>query len=611
MSPIFFLVGLAYISGSFAFQTQPFGSSFGLPGVNATYDYVIIGGGTAGLAVATRLAQNSTFSVAVIEAGSFYELDNGNYSQIPFYDYESASDTSLDGVNGLIDWRFETTPQPAEGGRVFHYTRGKCLGGSSARNYMAYNRGTVGQFQQWADQVGDDSYQWDSVLPYYKRSALFTPANTELRAANATPGDDSSAFSPQGGPLQVSYANYASPFSSYLKAAWNEMGLSYLPQGFNTGRLIGHTYTTSTIDPKDETRSSSQTSYLTLALESTALTVYTHAMAKKIVFDANKTATGVIVDVAGMTFSLNATKEVILSAGAFQSPQMLMVSGVGPASMLAKYDIPVIADRAGVGQQMWDNPIIIVDFATDFPTPSIEADTLSYLQNRSGPLTSSGADYFGCDKLSNKPQANLTDATRSSLEREFASDWPEYEIASFGSALAIGILTTFSRGSVTINSSDSADAPIIDPGWLSDARDQDLAVAVLKIAREVANTTALRQVISAEVAPGPAVQTDAQILEYILGSAGTFFHASATNKMGKANDSMAVVDSDAKVIGVQGLRVVDISAFPLLPPGQPQATVYMLAEKIADRILDDAWKGCAWGTYGVADSSGSVPMWKQ
>jgi len=143
-----------------AFQNQQlFGSSFGAPAVNASYDYVIVGGGTAGLTIATRLAQNPNITVAVVEAGSFYEIGNSNVSQIPAFDAQSANATSLIGVNPVIDWRFTTTPQPQLNDKVFHFVRGKCLGGSSARNYMLYNRATVGAMQMWADEVGDDSYE--------------------------------------------------------------------------------------------------------------------------------------------------------------------------------------------------------------------------------------------------------------------------------------------------------------------------------------------------------------------------------------------------------------------------------------------------------------------
>ncbi|KAI4723985.1 putative choline dehydrogenase [Aureobasidium sp. EXF-10728] len=612
------------------------GSRFGVPGcllgLNASYDYVVVGGGTAGLTVATRLAQNGSYSVAVIEAGSFYELDDGNFSQIPYYESESASALpDLSTVNSLIDWRFLTTPQSALSNRTMHYARGKCLGGSSSRNYMVYNRGTIGAFAKWADQVGDPRWEWDNVYPYYLKSAHYTPANTFLRAANSTRGtvDETASFKKQGGPLQVSLPNYAQPWSSFLPGGLEELGVRFLNQGINAGVLDGYASITLTIDPADETRSSSETSFLRTALADTDLVVYTHALAKRILFDADKRATGVLVDVAGMHFQVNATREIILSAGAFQSPQLLMVSGVGPRAVLKEYRIPIVAERPGVGQNMW---LRDVDRTTHLWVSSgkplsyeVNVETTSVLQNdptriyreienyverQSGLLTSkwiqkvletytdnslgNGADTVGFMKLSNLSWTNMSSATKAEFRNHFPPDWPETEVISFAvgpndgihniATISTGLLATFSRGTISLNSSDMADAPLIDPAFLSDKRDQDLAIAAFKFARRLAATESLQQaIIGEEVFPGPGVSTDAEILEFLRQSV----HHSSMHRMGKANDSMAVVDAEAKVIGVSGLRVIDASAFALLPPGQPQATIYMMAEMIADMILED------------------------
>ncbi|KAH0344604.1 alcohol oxidase, partial [Aureobasidium melanogenum] len=592
------------------------GSKFGVPGLNATYDYVIVGdlrahaGGTAGLTIATRLAQHRSYSVAIIEAGSFYELDNGNFSQIPYYEFESASASpDLSTVNGLIDWKFLTTPQTGLLNRTIHYVRGKCLGGSSARNYMVYNRGTVGTFAKWASLVGDSTWNWDGVYPYYRKSPHFTPANTILRAANASVGlvDDATSFASDGGPLQVSYPNFAQPWSSFFPNGFEELGVPFLSQGVNAGVLHGYASITMTEDPKHETRSSSETSFLQTALVETNIAVYTHALAKRILFDAEKRSTGVLVDVAGMQFELTANREVILSAGAFQSPQLLMVSGIGPRAVLEQYRIPIVAERPGVGQNMWDNPLIPLSYKVDVETPSvlgndptrIYEETAAYVAQESGLLTSNGADMIGFLKVSNLSWVNMSSTTKADFQINFPSDWPEVEIVAYATgpndgihnfaSIAVGLLATFSRGNITLNSSDMADAPIINPAYLENKRDQELGIAAFRFARRLTATRSLQRVIiGAETVPGPAVNTDAEILDYMRNSMSPFFHASCTCKMGMRNDSMAVVDSEAKVIGVERLRVVDISAFALLPPGQPQATVYMLAEKIVDMILRDA-----------------------
>ncbi|KAK6007027.1 hypothetical protein QM012_006035 [Aureobasidium pullulans] len=586
-----------------------FSTSFGYPGVNASYDYVVVGGGTAGLALATRLALNGTYSVAVVEAGSFYELDNGNYSQYPSGVIRSTDPgPDISAVNGLIDWKFLTTPQIGLLNRTIHYARGKCLGGSSGRNYLLYQRATVGFFNKWAQEVGDASYEWQSVLPYYQKSAHYTPANTKTRAANSSRGtvDETAVFGRNDGPLQVTLPKYAASWSSYFPSAFSELGLPEL-NGTNSGILNGWTYMTMSEDPTYQTRSSSETSYLKLALERTSLSVYTHALVNRIIFDYTKTARGVSVDIGGMNFMLNATKEVILSAGAFQSPQLLMVSGIGPASTLKALDIPVISNLSGVGQNMWDNPRLTLSLEVNLETGTTltnqpkraHEETEKYIVNRTGMLTSTGADFAGFVKLSNNLYVNLSTETSSSLAETFPSDWPDAEffassngvagLAHDGAGIFIGLLATFSRGSVTIKSSSMADAPVINPAWLTDKRDQELAVTAFKYARRLANTTSLRRVIVGdEIAPGPAIQSDAQILGYLKNTTVTYYHASSTCKMGMSNDSTAVVDKDAKVFGVKNLRVVDVSALPLLPPGQPQGTVYMLAEKIADRILEEA-----------------------
>lgn len=220
---------------------------------------------------------------------------------------------------------------------------------------MVYNRGTEGAFAKWADEVGDRSWNWENVYPYYRKSPNYTPANASIRAGNSSSStvDETASFSTEGGPLQVSLANYAQPWSSFFPEGFEEVGIPFLSRGINSGVLHGYASVTFTEDPVDETRSSSETAFLRTALADTDIVVYTHALAKKIQFDATKRATGVLVEVSDMKFHLNATREIVLCAGALQSPQLLMVSGVGPSTTLDQHQIPVVADRPGVGQNMW------------------------------------------------------------------------------------------------------------------------------------------------------------------------------------------------------------------------------------------------------------------
>ncbi|KAF6804273.1 versicolorin b synthase [Colletotrichum sojae] len=589
------------------------GSSAGDLGKDAAFDYVIIGGGTAGLVMANRLSAQSGVTVAVVEAGTFYQITNPIIGNTPAGDTLFAGSSPLD-TNPLVDWNFVTQPQSGANGRRIHYARGKCLGGSSARNFMIYQRGTKQSYQKWADAVGDDSYTWDSLLPYFKKSVKFSPPKSPPRFANASAEYNPDAFSPSGGPLRVSYANYAQPFSTYLEPSLNEIGIPPA-QDFNSGELMGAQYCSDTIQPDSQKRDSSQTSFLIEAIGRKNLKVYQLTLAKKILFDSNKKATGVVVTSnAGIsTYTLKANKEVILSAGAFQSPQLLMVSGVGPRDQLQKFNIPIVAERSAVGKGMEDH----VFFG---PTWRVKVQTLTRLANdliytaaqfafdysifKRGPLTNPVCDFLGWEKA---PRDLISDEAASVLDAEFPADWPEIEyltapgyVGNFANLLLTqpkdgfqyatilgGLVAPLSRGTVTLASADTKDLPLIDPNWLTDPTDISVALATYKRLRQAFNSNAMRPVLAdrKEYYPGPAVETDAQILQQIRNDVMTIWHASCTCRMGKADDPNAVVDKDAKVIGVSGLRVVDASSFALLPPGHPQSTVYVLAEKISAQIL--------------------------
>ncbi|KAI9653644.1 MAG: hypothetical protein M1821_006991 [Bathelium mastoideum] len=557
------------------------GSYFGPPGTNATFDYVIVGGGTAGLALATRLSANRSLSVAVVEAGGFYEIDNSNYSTVPGYDsYYTGADPA--NFQPLIDWGFVTTPQP-----------------------------------QWADLVGDDSYTFPNFLPYFEKSVHYTPPPPGS-FPNETYLQDGSVFSPSGGPLQVSAGNFEIAFSSYAALALPELGMPQL-NGMNGGNLIGSAFAVQTIDPRNSHRSSSEASFLQTSFQNgTPPIIFKNTLAQRILFDDNKTATGVQAMTAGtygtpsVNFTLSARKEVIVSAGAFQSPQLLMVSGIGPCSHLANFNISCLADLPGVGQNMWDQPIFGTSHRVRVDTASTSADNASYaaaaaqqyINNGTGPLTS-GNEYIGWEKLPYPYRAAFSNASLEALAT-FPADWPEIEWIpqnSYGgysfdrpsdprdgtnyATLSIALVAPLSRGTVKLQSNRMDVPPLINPAWLTDPTDAELALQSFKRTRQAWDVFVQLGVAEAEeVLPGANVTTDAEIKDFIAQSALTVYHASVTCKMGRSSDKMAVVDNRARVMGgVSNLRVVDISAFPLLPPGHPQATVYALAEKIAEDIL--------------------------
>ncbi|KAF2202069.1 putative choline dehydrogenase [Delitschia confertaspora ATCC 74209] len=597
---IFPLLALSSEPSSISGQ-QLLGSSFGIPGLNATFTHVIIGGGTAGLVLANRLSAFPENRVAVIEAGSFYELSNGNQSQIPRFVWNGAGVGFLD-VNPLVDWNFATTQQPGINNISIHYARGRALGGCSARNHMVYHRATKGAYAKWAEEVLDETYRWENFRKYLDKSITFHEADMSKRPSNTTPSFDPAGQTAKSGPVSVAYSNFVLSFSSWLMAALHEVGLKPIP-GFLGGELVGTSWYTRTVDRKTQTRESSETAYLRPVLQRTNLVVYQLTMATKVLFDGKKNAVGVECSCFGKTFYLNATREVILSAGALQSPQLLMISGIGPRSMLERFGIQVLVDSPGVGQGMPEHPVISVTrrvnliASTVLNTPAKnEAAIRDYLNNATGPLTSTGGDIVGWEKV---PRRLISNATAAFLDT-FPSDWPDLEFLTGSTypgtppdnsdyaAISVAMVATASRGSVTISSASALDPPVIDLGLLADPIDQDIAIAAVKRARELFATSALSPIlIDEESVPGPNITTDAQILAFIRSSARTVSHVSCTCKMGKKGDNMAVVDSKGRVFGTGRLRVLDASAMPFLVPGHPMATVYGVAEMIVEDIIQE------------------------
>ncbi|KAL1654509.1 hypothetical protein SLS61_003113 [Didymella pomorum] len=574
---------------------------------NATYDYVVIGGGTAGLAIASRLSAYA--SVGVIEAGGLYEQDNGNQSVVPYYGLVMPvlGTTEDYPKNSLVDWDLLSTPQASAGGRRIHYAQGKTLGGSSALNTMAYHRATEGAYQRWADLVGDQSYTFDRLLPYFKRTATLTPPDLEKRKAlNATVLYDTGAFDNRlSGPLQVSWANWVDPTQSWLARALEVIGQHLSQTGLSSGVVNGGAWVPTTIDPKHATRSTSKSSYLDAAMREpkSRLTVHLHSQASKILFDSNRKATGVTVLGNGKSFLVTAKREIILSAGVFHSPQLLQLSGIGPAAMLRSQSIAIVSDLEAVGQNLQDQiffnvlrGITVPNTGTYIASPEQQALAVEqYITDTAGPYSSAGG-YLSFEKLPAGSRKTLS-ARTSGLLAGYPSDWPEIEYIASGfpggflnlttvGAISGTLLTPTSRGNVSISSASVRDPPVINLNWLSDPADGEVLVAAFKRVRQAWNSSAIAGIIAGpEITPGDAVTTDAQILDFIRAAAQPIWHASSTCSMGKPTDKSAVVDTKARVFGVKGLRVVDASAIPFSLPGHPQSTVYVLAEKIAEDIL--------------------------
>ncbi|MCJ1462841.1 hypothetical protein MMC07_001444 [Pseudocyphellaria aurata] len=582
------------------------------PYINSTnsskFDYVIVGGGTAGLTIASRLSEDPSVQVAVVEAGDYYENTTGNLSRIPandgLYNGKDPADT------GPSDWNFTTIPQAGISNEIIHYARGKTLGGSSALNYMAYQRAPKGVMENWADTIGDESWKYEKVFEYYYKSVNFTPPDMHKRIANSTPKYDVSSLG-NTGPLDVTYSNYAQALSTWVAKAMSSVGIAPI-DGFTSGSLNGSGWLVSTIQHTSGFRESSESAFLRPYRKRSNLVVFPNTLGEKIVFDG-RVAKGVQVSSAGVSNIIYATNEIVVSCGVFQSPQLLQVSGVGPADLLQQHGIEVVANRPGVGQDMNDHiffPItyrvnVQTESALGYGTEAMRKAIDQFNNEASGLLASAGGDYAGYENVPQELRKNFSQKAIQDLSA-FPSDWPELEYFTlpgwvgdfqfpprgapndgyqYGTIMLTSV-APLSRGNISISSSSTHDQPLINPNWLTDPTDVEVMIAAFKRLRQIFQAPVLEEnlTIGPEYYPGLNVTTDEQILGHIKRSFNSMYHASSTCKMGKLDDPMAVVDSQGRVIGVEKLRVADASAFPFLPPGLPMGTVYMVAEKIADSI---------------------------
>ncbi|KAI0537196.1 putative choline dehydrogenase [Xylaria digitata] len=554
----------------------------------AEYDYIVVGGGTAGSMAASRLSEDNFASVALIEAGTWYEKVAGNESQVPAYD-ATYNAKSANATNPAVEWGLVTTPQAGVGNISVHYARGKSVSITGSLNIMLYTHSSSGAMQVWANEVGDQSYTYDRVQKYYLKSLNFTTELAEERLANSTPSYDPNVV-PVGGLLDISYTSFASPWSTWVAKAMDVVVLKNTV-AFINGKLLGSSWVVSKINPRNGHRASSAAAFLEPFKSRRNLKIYDLTRGEKVLFDKSKKAIGVEVTTNGKTYKLKARKEVIVACGAFHSPQLLQVSGVGPAKLLQKYGVPVIADRAGVGQNLNDHVYYGVGYR-------VNVDTFTSLQygdnklkaqeqwnkNGTGPFASPGADYVAFENLPDDIRAGFSKDTLSTLTK-LPADWPEFMFSTIPAYIS-DFWTPAPPSPMDGHMYASLLATIQCPtskGTLTTQHDIELVVGGFKRLRQILEAPILADVtIGSEYFPGSSVQTDEQIYEHLMKAYNSISHPAA--KMGKASDPLAVVDSHARVYGVKGLRVVDASVFLFLPPGLPQSSVYMLAEKISDDI---------------------------
>ncbi|OBT56742.1 hypothetical protein VE04_03423 [Pseudogymnoascus sp. 24MN13] len=418
------------------------GSSFGLPifdifNVTApvTFDYIVVGAGTAGIPVAVRLAEAGN-TVALIEAGSLHYVGNGNFSQVPLY--ASAFQHTYPGslINPIVDWNLTTTPQA---GLHRLYPQGKAVGGTSTRSHQAFTFAPKSSYQEWADIVDDQTYAWEGFTPHLTRPINFT-APSSYRSPNSTARSPLHWTNHTSGPLQLTFGNHAWAWASWVKQALIGLGFQENPDGFVDGSLLGVGYQISTLDATSFTKETSDTSYLnSLGMDNENLVVYTNALATRILFDASKTATGVEFDYGGLLLQISCRKEVIVSAGAFRTPQLLMLSGIGPRATLEKHEIPIISHLPGVGQNLGDQVGAGISPRVDGPTPAElqwnPAAASQALRDYAstpprGPYTTYAGDLLAFEKLPEPHRRALPPSVRDALDA-LQADKPELEFVAF------------------------------------------------------------------------------------------------------------------------------------------------------------------------------------
>jgi choline dehydrogenase-like flavoprotein len=529
------------------------------------FDYVIVGGGSAGCVLAARLSEDPAVRVCLLEAGG---PDRSVLIHCPAGLALMAN--PLWPSYRQLNWAFRTEPQPGLNGRRGYQPRGRVLGGSSSINAMIYARGHASDYDGWA-AAGNPGWSWDDVLPYFKR------AEDNERGADA--------WHATGGPLHVMDLRSPNPHTQAFVEAGVQAGWPRNPD-FNGAQLEG--VGAYQVTHRDGERYSAAKAYLTPHLSRPNLQVVTGARARRILVDGHR-ASGVEVQTGAGVQTFTARREVLLAAGALQSPQLLMLSGIGPGSHLQAMGIGVVKDLPGVGLHLHDHPDVVL--VADAPqqkdffglSASGLARTLGGIREwrarRSGPLTTNFAEAGGflrTDKSEPVPDVQLHFVVGKLLDHGRKITW------GHGYSCHVCLLRPRSRGSLTLASADPHAAPRIDPAFLSDPDDIARLVRGWKLMRHLLTQPALARLGGRELSGSAAAQTDAEIETFIRNHADTIYHPVGTCRMGPG--PLDVVDAQLRVHGMAGLRVVDASIMPRIVSGNTNAPTIMIAERAADWI---------------------------
>jgi choline dehydrogenase len=532
------------------------------------FDYVIVGAGSAGCVLANRLSAAGRHRVLLLEAGG---ADRHPWLHIPL-------GYGKNFTNPKVNWLYTSEPDACSGDRRIAQPRGKVLGGSSAINGLVYIRGQREDYDHWR-ALGNAGWGYEDVLPYFRR------AEDQQRGADEYHG--------VGGPLAVSDPPQSHPLCDAFIAAAEACGYPRNPD-FNGARQEGFGYVQMTL--RRGWRSSTSKEYLRPAQRRANLSVLTHAQATRIRFDGGRVA-GVEFLRDGRPQAAAARCEVILAAGAFNSPQLLQLSGVGPAARLRELGIGVVADRPAVGANLQDhyNGRLVYEANTPFTLNDVTGslwrgarEALRFAFQRKGFLTmgaSYAAGFLRTDPALDRPDIQAGIAL-------FSADRAGEKLHPFpGFSLIARILRPESRGHVSLHSADPLQAPLIQPNYLSAEADRRVLLAGMKAVRRIMQATAMRRYTVREHEPGVHCASDDDWLDFLRRRGGISYHPVGTCRMGA--DAAAVVDERLRVRGVRGLRVVDASIMPTIVSGNTNAPTIMIAEKGADLILQDAAAGQA------------------
>jgi choline dehydrogenase-like flavoprotein len=526
------------------------------------YDYIIVGGGSAGCVLANRLSVDPSIKVLLLEAGGG---DSGMLFRMP------AGFAKM--TKGVASWGWSTVPQKHLGNRVIWYTQAKVIGGGSSINAQLYTRGNARDYDAWVSDAGCAGWSYKEVLPYFKRSE----DNQRLH----------DAFHSYGGPLGVSYPVDPPPISHAFLRAAQEAGIPF-NFDFNGAKQdgMGH-YQLST---RNAERSSTASAFLRPAQGRSNLEVRLNAQTLKIEIEKGR-ATGVTVAQGSGAQTLRAEREVILSSGAIGSPRLLQLSGVGPADALRAAGVGVVHDLPGVGGNLQDHLDLyaICECTGDHTYDRIAQPHrtlwagLQYLLFKTGPVSSTlfeTGGFWYADKDARSPDIQFHLGLGSGIEAGVA------QMKNPGVTLNSAFLRPRSRGTVRLGSADPRAAPLIDPNYWDDPYDRACAIKGLRLAREILRQPALKPFVLAERLPGDGLNSDEDLAQYAYRSAKTDHHPAGTCAMGMGRQ--AVVTPDLKLRGIEGLRVADASVMPFVPSCNTNAPTIMVAEKAADLILGNS-----------------------